>query len=70
MFRPFLWLVSCFKMSGLVYFQGMITLSSIVGLWALARPVDLPRRARLAVNSTLAMAGVQVRVSMTMSQPI
>ncbi|XP_028391243.1 cytochrome c oxidase assembly protein COX15 homolog [Dendronephthya gigantea] len=39
---------------------GMVTLSAVVGLWALARPVDLPRRARLAVNSTLAMAGVQV----------
>ncbi|CAB4007381.1 cytochrome c oxidase assembly COX15 homolog [Paramuricea clavata] len=40
--------------------MGMLTLSAVVGLWAMARPVDLPRRARLAVNATLAMAGAQV----------
>lgn len=38
----------------------MVTLSAVVGLWAMARPVDLPRRARLAVNGTIAMAGAQV----------
>jgi hypothetical protein len=40
----------------------MLTLSAVVGLWAMARPVGLPRRARLAVNTTLAMAGAQVRL--------
>ena len=40
----------------------MLTLSAVVGLWALARPVDLPRRAHIAVNATLAMAGAQVRL--------
>ena len=40
----------------------MLTLTGVVGLWAMARPVNLPRRARLAVNTTLAMAGVQVHV--------
>ena len=39
----------------------MLTLSAVVGLWAMARPVNLPRRARLAINTTLAMAGAQVR---------
>lgn len=39
----------------------MLTLSAVVGLWAMARPVNLPRRARLAVNATLAMAGAQVK---------
>jgi hypothetical protein len=33
----------------------------------MARPVDLPRRARLAVNATLAMAGAQVRLVWTMT---
>lgn len=40
----------------------MLTLTAVVGLWAMARPVNLPRRARLAVNATLAMAGAQVHV--------
>ena len=39
----------------------MVTLSAVVGLWAMARPVNLPRRAGLAVNATLAMAGAQVK---------
>lgn len=40
----------------------MLTLTGVIGLWAMAKPVNLPRRARLAVNATLAMAGVQVHV--------
>lgn len=43
----------------------MLTLSAVVGLWAMARPVSIPRRARLAVNTMLAMAGVQVLVGIS-----
>eukprot|EP00042_Codosiga_hollandica_P038605 m.315414 g.315414 ORF g.315414 m.315414 type:complete len:273 (-) comp55437_c1_seq2:64-882(-) len=39
---------------------GISTFSSVVGLWAAARPVPLPSRARLAVNTLLAVACAQV----------
>ena len=39
---------------------GTATLVGILGIWLMARPVSLPRRARLAVNCLAGMAGVQV----------
>eukprot|EP00123_Amoebidium_parasiticum_P012659 comp21503_c0_seq2/m.29826 comp21503_c0_seq2/g.29826 ORF comp21503_c0_seq2/g.29826 comp21503_c0_seq2/m.29826 type:complete len:437 (-) comp21503_c0_seq2:511-1821(-) len=39
---------------------GMTTFGVITGLWAMARPVNLPGRARAAANALMAMACVQV----------
>lgn len=39
---------------------GTTTLIGILGIWLMARPVNLPHRARLAVNCLTAMGGVQV----------
>jgi cytochrome c oxidase assembly protein subunit 15 len=39
---------------------GTTTLVSILGIWLMARPVNLPRRAQLAVNCLAGMAAVQV----------
>ncbi|EDV19701.1 uncharacterized protein TRIADDRAFT_32984, partial [Trichoplax adhaerens] len=44
---------------------GLTTLTSIFGLWCFARPLTLPRRARLATNCLLAMSGVQVSLGIT-----
>ena len=44
----------------IIILQGSLTLLGVVTLWTLARPVDLPRRARLAINCALAMGGTQV----------
>ncbi len=40
--------------------QGVTTLSFVLGCWALARGVGVPRRARLAANCMAVMAMTQV----------
>ena len=40
----------------------MLTLTAVVTLWTMARPVELPRRARLAINSVLGIAFAQVSI--------
>ncbi len=43
----------------------MTTASTVALLWAMARPLPLPPRARTAANAMLAMVGVQVALGVS-----